>query len=508
MAANVTSPDSNTVAETNHEQHFFFNPQNRLALLQHLSESEITAQEIELLAQLIRQPEIRHRLDSALNPIVESPVEDPDIHVTYSSSQPGPEMQNGERLSSEVELESVELQIDAERAMTTDTSHARLKSRADHSEVVISDSSDSDDIDTRNGHVTRPENTAQRGHRRSTIPPALDDVIQIAAGSHVSSLTSISRLSPPFSPASDDFSGASSPRIHQRRTRQREPSYEFTEHKVFTLDRIGDDGRNKKKADLNATCVSAAGETVALVGTHEFWVYKVTEPQSELLKPKCRGKFEDDGRFKHGFHSYPLQTQGRIMNDGKKRGFQCAAISDDLLVVGASVSGCILFFSITEAGQGICCFKIEHTHRIVRKLFFDPESTRLAVLFTLSDVQRDICNVYSVNKFPLTASQQRKSEGPEFTLSIPDCEFDLNTTYQTHSIPRVTYKYTPRDAKFSCDGSKIVISTTHAEGTALIFILVKDDQNIWHRYRERIKISGLDARDGSCLGYTGVSLYP
>jgi len=461
----------------------------------------MTAQEIELLAQLVQQPQIRHRLTSAPDPIVESPVEDPDLNVApYLSMEPELEIPNGERQSSQGDLEG-----DAEStsaAVISGVPESRVDvSRAD------SDSESSDDIDNHNGAFS---NVVRREHRRSTIPPGqLDNgILSPTAQSVKSSFTSVNGLSPPFSPRSDDLSGASSPRIHQRRTRQREPSYEFTEHKVLALDRIGDDGRNRRRADLIATCVSASGEFVALVGKDDFWVYKVTNPQSDLLKPKCRGKFEVDGQFKHGFHSYPLQTQGRIMSDGKKREFKCAAINDEFLVIGASVSGCILFFSITEAGQGKYCFKLEHTHRIIRQLFFDSDSKQLAMLFTLSESQRDICHVYSVNKTHLTSAQQRRSEGAELPLSIPDCDLELNTSYQTHSSPRVTYKYTPRDAKFSSDGSKIVIITTHAEGTALVFILVKDDQNIWHRYRERIKTNDLDARDVNCLGYTGVSLYP
>ena len=230
----------------------------------------------------------------------------------------------------------------------------------------------------------------------------------------------------------------------------------------------------------------------------------------DSLRPKFRGKFESDGDFKSGLWTYQLKSQGHIMSDKHKREFEVAATTDNLLVIGTAESGCLLFFSITDRlnssseGEGKCTLKEEHTNRTIRKLFFNGDSSELAVMFYLPTSRKEICRVYSVNLLPLNTTS---------SLSVPkldcrpDCDFDLKMTYQTHHIPQITYRYTPRDAKFSSDGSKIVICTKHdTDGSTLVYILVKTDLNRWQWVRDRVLMQRLDTSDMACLGYTGVSL--
>jgi hypothetical protein len=263
---------------------------------------------------------------------------------------------------------------------------------------------------------------------------------------------------------------------------------------------------------LIATCASASGETVALVSKHEFWVYRLSTTSflQDSLRPKFIGKFENDGDFKCGLGAYQLKSQGHIMSDNRKREFEVAATTDSLLVIGTAESGCLLFFSITDRhnssseGEGKCTLKEEHTDRTIRKLFFNGDGSELAVMFYLPTSRQEICRVYSVGLLPLNTSS---------SLSVPkldcrpDCDFDLKMTYQTYQIPQITYRYTPRDATFSSDGSKIVICTNHdTDGSTLVYILVKIDHNRWQWVRDRVLMQRLDTSDMACLGYTGVSL--
>lgn len=264
-------------------------------------------------------------------------------------------------------------------------------------------------------------------------------------------------------------------------------------------------GRSKNNTPLVATCISPSGETLALVGKYEYWVYTLAGGYQASLKPKYKGKFESDGEFKSGLEIYDLKSQGRIMSDQRKREFECAAISDNLLVIGASESGCLLFFSIGEGEQGRCTFKSEHTNRTIRKLVFSLDSTELAVLFSIPSNRKEICRVYSVGRFPMNIAP-RTSTVPELDC-LPDCDFDLDMTYQTRKIPTTLYRYIPRDASFSFNGRKIVICTKHADGTALVFILSKDNHNTWSWRRDRLVMNRLEAGDMGCLGFTGVSLY-
>jgi len=240
--------------------------------------------------------------------------------------------------------------------------------------------------------------------------------------------------------------------------------------------------------------MSSSGRTVVTVSKNHFSVYKLSYDR-DTLDPKYVGYFEKNGDFKSG---RPVASQGRIMSDLKKRNFECAAVTDDLLVIGTSKTGCLLFFSLMDADQCRCIFKAEHINRKIRKLLFNSDGTELAVLFSLRSSKEEKCYIYSVDKFP------QATWGPKVPnlICAPDGDLDLDMTYKCNNV---IYRYEPRDAKFSFNGRKIVVCTGHYNGTALALILAKDDRNTWSYRHERLEMK-LDTKDVACLGFTGVSL--
>jgi Tol biopolymer transport system component len=70
------------------------------------------------------------------------------------------------------------------------------------------------------------------------------------------------------------------------------------------------------------------------------------------------------------------------------------------------------------------------------------------------------------------------------------------------------FQYNSRDLTFSSDGRKVAICTDHKHGSALVFILAKDEQNIWESWGSyQLVTRKLDNWDDNCFGFTGLSLY-
>jgi hypothetical protein len=306
------------------------------------------------------------------------------------------------------------------------------------------------------------------------------------------SLTSAASTARSHSPLSE-YSQARNPTDYPPGQQEPSSNYDFSNGNSITLQR-------EMNGDLETTCISASGETVALVGKNEFEVYKLSDDHQSLVTPKYSGHFDESGDFRSG---RPATSQGRIMNDNKKRDFECAAISDNLLVIGASKSGCLLFFSVADGDQCRCIFKHEHNNRTIRKLFFNADGTELAVLSGLPEFKKEICEIYSVGSFPMNMINTSRTHAVPDLNCRPDCNLELDMTYTS---PEGTYRYIPRDAKFSFDSRKIVICTGHSRGTALVFILAKGRQNSWQWKRQRFSMP-LDPKDMARLGFTGVSLY-
>jgi hypothetical protein len=192
------------------------------------------------------------------------------------------------------------------------------------------------------------------------------------------------------------------------------------------------------------------------------------------------------------------------MNSKSRPGFSCAAVSDHLLAVGEARSGYVLFFALPDGETGRYVFTLEHEGYVVQKLFFNPKSTELAVIFKAPALQKDICYIYDVSE--LSANAKYKPSVSRILDILPTSKINLDCKYESQNE---IYRYAIRDARFSLNGNKIVLCTNHHHGSALVFIILKDPEypNEWKLWGRHCLINELDNWDNNCLGYTGVSLY-
>lgn len=124
-------------------------------MLQHLSQSELSDPEIALLADLLRKPDVRRRVDDLLSPIVDSPAEEPRLFWDVP------------------EHTGVEERPDV--ALSNDGSHSPVHST---SRNIAVESESEESVEDPNS-ITRPlppeRNTPQpfsTGHNAFTQPPA------------------------------------------------------------------------------------------------------------------------------------------------------------------------------------------------------------------------------------------------------------------------------------------------------------------------------------------------
>jgi hypothetical protein len=218
------------------------------------------------------------------------------------------------------------------------------------------------------------------------------------------------------------------------------------------------------------------------------------------------GKLQANGSFKYGSDGYQSVIQRSIVETNFK-GFVCAAVSETILAVGSSASGsgCLLFFAVggEEQYRGKFFLKVERLNCVVRRVFFNTDGTELAALFAFGSEKKEVLEVFTVARSFVASSGPRPAISPQANVS-PDCSLPLDMAYIEDTV---VYSYTTRDGRFSFDGRKIVLCTKHERGSVLVFILAKDDQNIWRINGRQCLHIDLDDRDEDRLGFTGVSLY-
>lgn len=291
-----------------------------------------------------------------------------------------------------------------------------------------------------------------------------------------------------------------------RKTQGLEPIARFSRYASPALLRTNyGERQSKSNPVVVATSVAGSGETLAIVEENEYRVYKLSGSRYATLKPKCVGKFERNGVYKAGLDGPQARSHGHVTNDQKKREFTCAAVSDNLLAVGAT-GGIFLIFSIGDGEQalGKPIFKLEQPNRSVQKVIFNQQSTEIVVLSSARGSNTEFCQFYSVGQFPIITSQ-RKMSGLEARQDFsPDCELQLDMTYTGE---KGIYPFTLQDAKFSEDGRKVIAITTHIYGCAMVYLLRKDEGERWRCWgSDRVIAHRLDSWDEDCLGFTGVSL--
>lgn len=267
------------------------------------------------------------------------------------------------------------------------------------------------------------------------------------------------------------------------------------------------DKPGKSGPTVVGTSVSSSGDTLAVVEEYEYRVYRSFVGRNSSAKPKCVGRFDLSGLYRAGLDGPQARSHGHITSDKKRREFICAATSDNLLAVGAS-KGTLFLFSIGEGEQslGKAIFKSERPDHIMQKVLFTPDSTELVVLSSLRATNTEICQFYAVSQFPIVTTPRRSGSFEHSKPCFPaDCELSLDLSYR---VERGVYPYTLRDAKFSSDGRKLIAITSHIHGSAMVFLLFKDEEDqLTHGGSEQIVVHRLDNWDDDCLGFTGISLY-
>jgi len=156
---------------------------------------------------------------------------------------------------------------------------------------------------------------------------------------------------------------------------------------------------------------------------------------------------------------------------------------------------------------GKAIFKTEQPDRTIQKVLFTPDSSELVVLSSIrgTNSNTESCQFFSVGQFPIITAPRRSTgfvhNNPNFSA---ECEVLVDMSYQ---VGRGVFPYTLRQAQFSSDGRKLIAVTNHIQGSAMVFMVFKDDEDQWtFGGSEQIVVSRLDHRDDDCLGFTGISL--
>jgi hypothetical protein len=269
---------------------------------------------------------------------------------------------------------------------------------------------------------------------------------------------------------------------------------------------------SRPKLPVVATCASGSGDTIAIIEPCQFRIYRLnTNSQWSANESSCMGKLEE-GIFKFGLDKTQLTSQTHIF--GHRQEFECGAVTDSTLAIGAS--GCLLIFSVgPETRPGMCVFKSERPDRTVKTLVFDPRGTELAALFTEPGSTDETIKFYSTKPLTQRFAVLAKSRKIQMTVEDLDevCSAESNevrlqrTRKFRDEKQRTTLTYDTRGASFSSDGRRLIAFTHHVRGSVLITMLARDKQNSWQHLGTKAINIQLDRMDYSCQGCTGLALF-
>ena len=223
-----------------------------------------------------------------------------------------------------------------------------------------------------------------------------------------------------------------------------------------------------------------------------------------MLKPKCVGRFEENGTYTFGLDGPRAKSHGSLLKSRKPPTLLCGVVSDTLLALGAS-GDVFLLFSIDggEIRRGQLLYQMEKPNHYIQKVLFSPDGTEIVLFFSIRGSSNVLCQIYSASNFLARPVQRRPLAFEQ--IFIPLSEVCLNLSYQKE---KGLYQYALRDAKFARDGRKLMVCTNHVHGSAMVVILCKEQTQWKYWGDDQITVHGLDAWDDICIGFTGVSLYP
>lgn len=151
---------------------------------------------------------------------------------------------------------------------------------------------------------------------------------------------------------------------------------------------------------------------MAIVRETEWLIYKDPSGQYDMTTPKYVGRFESNSQWTSGCDGPRLTNYGPLLADACKCRFSCAAMSDNLLVAGASLSNFFMVFSIAEEPRpGRCIFKRELTSMglVVRKILFNAQGTEFVVLSSNSAEHEEVWQFFPTEPFLLKATARNNS---------------------------------------------------------------------------------------------------
>jgi hypothetical protein len=498
-----SEPNLNFQAVSAHpERKLSITPEIRLSVLQQLCQIEVTEDEIVLLMQILERANL-----------------------------PIPQAVESHRISRQITSSTTDVISESEPILEPDRSPLERPENAPPQRTTsfTNPTSESEGADLE----SVPAPGAQKPHRKLTLPPAQREsresqrahcdfpftVANLKDSRRAQRTASYDQVYTP--------SSATSPMMSQRqgssvrsdmRSDQFSWGYNQSSNHVEFLARYtacqvsellpANHGSRHSRTSIAivASCVSGSGDTIAIIEEYEYRVYRSFVGRTASVKPKCVGRFDPNGGYRAGIDVLQARSHGHITIDKRKRNFLCAAISDNLLAMGAS-KGSFFLFSIGEGEQalGRAIFKSEQPDRIIQKILFNSESTELAVLSSIQATNTEICQFYAVGQFPIITSQRGKTSSFEYKPGFSaDCEISIELSYP---VERGVYPYNLRDAKFSSDGRKLIGVTNHINGSAMIFMAFRDEEDQWtYGGSQQIVVHRLDNWDDDCLGYTGISL--
>lgn len=282
------------------------------------------------------------------------------------------------------------------------------------------------------------------------------------------------------------------------------------------------------RLEIVSTCVSSTGRHLAIVTRNAFVVYRTAAVQRDR-QPFCMGSLANDGVICSGLDAAQLRFVCRVDREKQRWDFSWAAINDKVLAltVAGSERHYVVLISLSRETNSVAKIvgQLPQSDAIVRKLLFNGMRDELTVLAHMPQSRRERLCFYDLTKLKneTTDREQTNSEGSvdvirpqrrdtgHRNVSSPYFKLELETRYAVdrgHGPEWYTFK--TRDAKYSPDGRKLVMCTSHTWGSALVTIVAKDPRpdtskkpwKVWGR--RLITIRDLDNWDEGCLGFTGV----
>jgi hypothetical protein len=262
--------------------------------------------------------------------------------------------------------------------------------------------------------------------------------------------------------------------------------------------------RTKERMNIVESCISSSGNTVCIVGPRQFCVFRVETEATSLSGPlRCVGLFGPKSQFQYGLDKIAMTSQALTKIQGDVR-LHCGAVSDTFVALGSRQF--LVICSMEDRGRSV----FQHDFgpdAVISKLLFDHDGQFLVAVYTIAGKGCEMAQMFTLRP-PSTSDLERRFSRNDDPLAPSQKTLEWSINVVIVDGDEVTeYPLPTRDASLSFDGKKIALCSHHAQGIAVIRLLIRMDDGAWKFWGLHSLELTRDHRDSSLSGITGITLY-